>query len=180
MSNIKYKILNLDSIFDGVRAIYKEAIQQRNELENIAEFARDRIVAETRKGNDLTGNAGAKQPPLSPGYVAYRRRVQKGKGKGWGGGPLPKPDLQFFSPKRSNLTLTGELLNSIDYKVSVSSKSIIIEPTGVRSDGSTNKEVAKDLANKGRYFLGLDERGFQRMRKVIIEAIRRVALKKGY
>jgi hypothetical protein len=82
--------------------------------------------------------------------------------------------------------LTGQLLNSIDYSIKAEDKKIVIEPTGARSDGKTNKEVAEELATRktrlaprGRKFLGLDERGFQRIRNLIVEAIRRLALKKG-
>jgi len=197
---ITYRLGNIDSVFNAVRSIYEDLTTQRDELDKIAKFARDRIVAETRKGYDLTRN-GEKQPELSEPYIAYRRRLSRrfketGKQVGAGlsveqamrnqaidskRGPTPTPDSTFFKPAKSNLTLTGQLLNSIDYKVGHEGKTIIIEPTGVRDDGLTNKQVAESLASRKtkRKFLGLDERGFQRIRNLIVEAIRRLALKKG-
>lgn len=201
-SNVTYKIKNMDSVFNAVRAIYDDLTTQADELDKIGQFTRDRIVAETRKGNDLTRSD--KQPPLSEGYIGYRRRlgqrvgsldkVASGKGSQRDvvrsmsvNKDTPTPDSSFFSPARSNLTLTGQLLNSIDYEVIASEKKIIIQPTGSRNDGKTNLEVATELATRktrlapdGRKFLGLDDNGFKRIRNLIVEAIRRIALNKGF
>lgn len=199
--NIQYKVTGIASVFNAVRSIYEDLTTQKEELDKIGKFTRDRIVAETRKGNDLT--SGGKQPELSEGYIAYRRslgkktnalgRVAEGSGKKRDlelaskiTNKTPTPDMTFFRPAKSNLTLTGQLMESIEYTVRAEDKKIIIEPTGVRDDGKTNKEVAEELSRRktrlapdGRKFLGLDERGFQRIRNLIVEAIRRLALKKG-
>lgn len=201
-NNIQYKVKNIDSVFNAVKEIYKDLTSQKDELDKIGQFVKDRIVSEARKGNDLT-NEGAKQPELSEGYIGYRRRLgQKAKaadriGQDKGtkkdfervstiGIQTPIPDGTFFRPSKSNLTLTGQLLNSIEYTVDAGKHSIKVEPTGVRNDGKTNKEVAQELATRktrlapnGRKFLGLDTRGFERIRNRIVEAIRRIALKKG-
>lgn len=204
---ISYRVSNIDSVFNAIRAIYEDLTTQAEELDKIGKFTRDRIVAETRKGKDLTNN-GAKQPELSEGYIAWRRSLGArfkatdraanaiAEGRDVSRSDLkkiskithrtPTPDSTFFKPAKSNLTLTGQLLNSIEYTVKVSERKIIIEPTGSRDDGKTNKQVAEELATRstglaprGRKFLGLDERGFQRIRNLIVEAIRRLALKKG-
>ena len=167
---ITYEVKNMDSVFNAVKAVYNDLAKERRELDSIAKFARDRIVAETRKGKDLSRDR--KQPPLSPNYIKYRERVARGEED-------ITPDGQFFSPKRSTLTLTGQLLDNIEYSVKPSQNKITIEPTGLRRDGLTNKEVASDLARRDRTFLGLDERGFARIRNRIVEAIRRLAIKKG-
>lgn len=175
------KVTGIKSVFNAIESIFKEASEVK--LQEIGEFARNRVVAETRKGKDLTKESD--QPGLSPGYIEYR----KGLVKRWGGKfkkgqrvteHTPIPDPTFFRPAKSNVTLTGQLLESIQYKIRKSEKTVIIEPTGTRDDGLTNKEVAEDLAKRGRTFLGLDQRGVQRIRNIVIEAIRRIALKKGY
>lgn len=202
IGGISYRVKNIESVFNAVQSIYKDLTTQAEELDKIGEFARDRIVAETRKGYDLTEN-GAPQPELSESYIAWRRtlanrgraleRVSKGSQKQKDlelvsgiTERTPTPDSTFFRAAKSNLTLTGQLLNSIEYTVKASQKKIIIEPTGFRDDGKTNLEVAEELATRktrlapfGRKFLGLDDRGFQRIRNLIVEAIRRLALKKG-
>jgi len=202
---ITYRVKNIDSVFNAVRALYDDLTTQTSELDKIGKFTRDRIVAETRKGFDLT-NDGAKQPELSEGYIAYRRQLGKkfrkaDKDVALGmsiddaikknkldtkAKPTPTPDSTFFNPGKSNLTLTGQLLESIEYTIRADEKKIIIEPKGSRDDGKTNKEVAEELATRktrlapnGRKFMGLDERGFKRIRNLIVEAIRRLALKKG-
>ena len=196
---ITYRVKNIDSVFNAVRALYDDLTTQTSELDKIGKFTRDRIVAETRKGNDLT-NDGAKQPVLSEGYIGWRRgivsarKIEAGthktgdfaKAARISGKNKTQPDSSFFVPSKSNLTLTGQLLNSIEYTVKATQKTIVIEPTGSRDDGKTNKEVAEELATRktrlapnGRKFMGLDERGFKRIRNLIVEAIRRLALKKG-
>ena len=199
---VTYRVKNVKSVFNAVEAIYRDLTQQKEELDKIGKFARDRIVAETRKGNDLTQEK--KQPELSEGYIGYRRRL-KSRGKkfekelaksgnvesAFKAGNIradtPTPDSTFFVPQKSNLTLTGQLLNSIDYEVVQEDKKIVIKPTGSRDDGKTNLEVATELATRktrlapqGRKFLGLDKRGFQRIRNLIVESIRRIAHKKGF
>lgn len=203
-SNFSYRISNIDSVFNAVKEIYKDLTTQASELDKIGKFARDRIVAETRKGRDLPQDSVEYQPELSEAYIAYRKslaskgrsldRIAKDQGKESDfkkaasiRANTPTPDSTFFRPTKSNLTLTGQLLNSIDYTVKASQRKIIIEPTGTRDDGLTNKEVALELATRktrlapqGRKFLGLDNRGFDRIRNLIVEAIRRIALKKGF
>lgn len=176
--SIKYRVKNMDSIVTALRNIYKDVTRSEVELTKIAQFLRDRVVAETRKGNDLT-QGGRKQPPLSEGYIDYRVRVDRGE-EGVRGDPT------FFKVNVSNLTLTGQMLDSIEYKITPSQNKIVIEPTGVRDDGLRNVDVAMELANRstrlaprGRKFLGVDDRGYKRVRALVVEAIRRMALRKG-
>ena len=163
----KTKIKNVKSVFNAIEKVFKDTLQSQAMYDNIATFTQDRVVTQTRLGNDLTtGDKANKQPPLADGYVKYWKRVQEGKTK-------IAPDPRFFSPKRSNLTLTGQLLNSIKATVVKSKRQVVIEPTGKRDDGLTNKEVASELADNGRKFLGLDLIGVQRIRRMVLEVLRR-------
>lgn len=171
--SIKYRLKNMDPIIKAIRELYSDIAHQESSLDGIGKFVRDRIVAETRKGNDLT-KGGIKQPPLSEGYIQKRYKLKSGV------------DKTFFRPSLSNLTLSGQLLDSIEYKITVSQSKIVISPTGVRDDGMRNEALAQELADRstrlaprGRHFLGLDDRGYKRIRAKIIEAIRRMAEKKG-
>src|SRR5690606_18358399 len=98
------------------------------------------------------------------------------------GGFKPGP---FFRWDKSNLTQTGQLLDSL--KADIKKNKITIEPTGNRDPGlsgrdefSTNKELARDLAGRGFLFLGLDGTGVKRIKQMIIDEIRRLRLKSGF
>lgn len=160
----KVKINNLKTVFEGIKKIFKESIERKDKLDQIKEFVVKRIQAETRKGFDLSRD-GAPQPDLSDGYVRMRERFQET-------GEIDL-DRKFFRPEKSNLTLTGQLLSSLNGTVSEKNRTIEVFVEGSRNDGTTNSKVAKDLADRGRTFLGLDEKGVTRIRKMVLDEIRK-------
>lgn len=162
----KVRVKNLKSVFNAINKVFDNSIKKESFLEMVKDFATLRIQAETRKGQDLVNER--KQPPLSPGYIEFRKRLAKGLSKE----PI-KVDPEFFVPSKSNLTLTGEMLSSLTGKIIKSQSSIEISVTGRRSDGKSNKEVAEDLASRGRKFLGLDVKGIRLIRKMVLDEIRR-------
>jgi len=58
------------------------------------------------------------------------------------------------TPSRSNLTRTGQLLESIDV-ITVSEGQVTVGPKGSRSEGGTNEQVGKYVAEQGRPFNNL-------------------------
>lgn len=56
------------------------------------------------------------------------------------------------TPGKSNLTLTGQMLASLRGKVTGLGKGII-EPTGSRTEGMTNKQIATFVQENGRVFM---------------------------
>lgn len=163
----KVRIKNLKSVFNSIDKVLKNTVENQSMYGEIAKFSETRIVQQTRVGKDLsTGDKAEKQPELSSGYIKYRERVKSGKTD-------IKPDPQFFKPRKSNLTLTGQLLNSIRGTIVKSKRQVVIDPTGGRDDNLTNKEVASDLAKRGRTFLGLDKIGVQRIRRIVLDVLRR-------
>lgn len=163
----KVRIKNLKSVFNAIDKVIKDTVQNQSMYNDIAKFAETRVVQQTRAGKDLTSSEdGDKQPELSEGYIKFRNRVKSGKTD-------IKPDPQFFRPRSSNLTLTGQLLKSIRGTIVKSKRQVVVEPTGNRDDGLTNKEVASDLAKRGRTFLGLDKIGIQRIRRIVLDVLRR-------
>lgn len=181
----KVKILNLDSVLKRIENLFeKDAINEKL-ITDITELVTTRVVAQTRSGKDLSRD-GKPQPALSESTIRIRYRNFYGKTKP----DAPtyfKPDKQFFRIDFSNLTATGQMLDSIKGRFVKSTKQIIVEPTGNRdpslqnnSEFKTNKELAKDLANRGRTFLGLDRVGIQRVRKLILEEIIKFKKRRGF
>lgn len=105
--------------------------------QTLDEVGRDIKVAiqlSTRKGKSLV--TGKPFAPLKPSTVAFRRRYDGLKGID-------------FRPKKSNLTLSGQMIESLSYRTNVQTNTVTVEPTGQRfttRSGErryTNKRVAK-------------------------------------
>ena len=115
-------------------------------LVDVGVFARDLIVKRTRLGYGVEKDLGSKKrlAKLSPNYVK-RRKMFEGLSEN-------------TRPSRSNLTLTGQMLDSI---ISTAKTGIIeIKPTGRRDDGKRNVDIARYQEEGGR---GRPKRIFMRI-----------------
>ena len=120
-------------------------------LIQIAEKIIDIIVKRTKSGKGVSDDkvedpALIKLASLSSGYIEYRKKVKLGS---------------FGSPSKSNLTLTGQMLDSLIYKIV--NNGILIDVANTKRKkaiGSgyvkqTNQEVAGYVSENGRPFLAL-------------------------
>jgi len=174
----KVTIKKLDRVLLNVRKVFDNTIQSQQLLNSVGEYSADRIAKQTQSGKQLTVLNGeakvpGKQPPLSPGYKKYRRRLANGDIKN----SRVTPDKNM-RPNTSHLTLTGKLLSSLKYRVIKTRGWVEVFPYGSRkkykrNDPSTNKELAKDLAKRGRSFLGMDPKGELVIKKMINRVLRR-------
>jgi len=144
----KVKITGLAQTLKLIRELFAGSAERKEMLDEILDFVVRRVRAETRTK-----------------YIAARERMTAN-------GSV-KVDKTFFSPKRSNLTLTGQMLDSLSGLVKSKARSVEVFVEGRRDDGLTNQAVAKDLKSMGRTFLGLDEKGRGRIRKIVLDEIRR-------
>lgn len=185
MASINVKLKNLDKVLKNIQDVFDRDLVRQGMLEKIRDFAVLRIQAETRKGKDLSRD-GKEQDPLSDNTISIRRAVASGKrGPDKYGGFIP--DKTFFRVTKSNLTSTGQLLDSLEGDVDRENIQITIGPSGSR-DASlqydnkirTNIELAKDLAKRGRTFLGLDSTGVVRIKKMVLDEIRRIVVNRGF
>ncbi|MGB0257745.1 MAG: hypothetical protein ACPGES_03740 [Coraliomargarita sp.] len=117
-----------------------------------------RVQRVTRSGKYIvTGN---KLKKLSKAYIDFRRKFSGRTG-------------EFFKPAKSNLTFTGQLLESLKARSNVRTQVITLFVSGRRDDGLTNKEVAEHVAENGRPFLGIDQKGIDRIEQIGKRDIRR-------
>jgi hypothetical protein len=125
-----------------VRALKKavNATQDRTTLTAIAKAAVDKIVERTRRGFGVKTVGGNRTPlkPLADSTIQNRRRSNLSP---------------FTSATKSNLTFTGQLLNSLSFRF-VRDGKIVVVAKGNRSDGQTNKKVAT-FVSIDRPFLAL-------------------------
>lgn len=100
------------------------------------------IVKRTRLGYGVT-TQGIKQPlkKLSPGYIKFRKKQNLS---------------EFTTPSRSNLTFTGQLLDSMRVMF-VSQGRVVVGPKGLRNSKLTNEKLAEYVAKAGRPFNNLSE-----------------------
>lgn len=162
------KVKNLDRVFRKLSSVLDVA-NRKDVLTNLGQFASDRIVNTTKSGKSLVTDSkilGLKNLTIKI------RKWWKEKGK---------PVGRLFSPRRSNLTMTGQMLDAVQFKVIEAEKkvNIFVAPTsrpiegptlrGQRPERLTNEQVARKVAKDGRPFMGMDDLGKRRM----IEQVRR-------
>jgi hypothetical protein len=119
----------------------------------------------TRSGKSIVGSNSEQLKPLSQKYIEQRKkRVREGR---------KHIDPDFFSPAKSNLTLTGQMLRSIDFTKNKLKASVTVGPTGKRDDGLTNKKVAQFVSEGGRPFIGIHDKGLAQVNSIVKRYLRR-------
>lgn len=142
------------SKFTGKIADLMRDAAKQDVLRPVALKAIELIQRRTRLGYGVPdGTNGTaereKLKPLSERYIEARKKGQLG---------------DFATPKRSNLTFTGQLLASLDV-IKLTRGSVVIGPTGSRRGGGTNAQVAKYVAEQGRQFLSLSRPEAEQLRR---------------
>jgi hypothetical protein len=173
-----YKKKNLDRIAERARSIIYKRVKSgkgvkddsvqtgKAEIEKLKPLSDSYIafrsgkilyLRNTKTGGTFTFGGDLKEFKNKRGQIEYR--VNK-KGK-FIMNKLEKPKLGAFgSPKRSNLTLSGQLLESMTYRVSAKEIYIYIPSTSRNkinkydNNDKTNKEVA-EYVSKDRPFLAI-------------------------
>jgi len=145
---------------------------------NIINFAVERIKAKARlsKRMEANGTGDKRLPNLSKSYVDHKAKLTPGENG---------TDPDFFLPdsRVSNLTYTGQLLESINGRVIEQGPDrgrIGIEVTGNRRDGKiTNKELYNKLVDKNPNYqiLSLDKKAISLIRNQILQRLRRELVK---
>lgn len=182
---------------DRVIAILRGALKDPTLLRSLSDFLRTRIYQYTKRGYSLgslktttrRGNIGdpRKLKPLSESYIEYRKGLRK-SGKTKSTKLLRKAGLkkfannlemrkfgEFFSPARSNLTLTGQMLDALKADIDQNSGQAIVyvDDTSRKDSDLTNKQVAEKVAQDGRPFMGIDRVGRDRIRRTAQAFVRR-------
>lgn len=117
-----------------------------NFMREVGEETKRLIYLRTKLGYGVKSQGGvrSKLKPLSPFYVELRKLIQKD-------GLLDGTT----SPKKSNLTFSGQLLKSIKVKKAQDGR-VWVGPIGYRDDGLTNEQVANTVS-KERPFMFLSD-----------------------
>lgn len=156
----------IKKIIQKIESIKKEVLSQKN-MQAIADSVADSIKLRTRsgKGVDEQGNL-TKLDPLSDEYVETRKRKRNKLSP-------------YATPKKSNLTATGQMLDSIDTAINGSSIIFFFKEQRTKElsgkSKSTNGQIAKYVEDGGRRFFGFSKFDKQmvlrQLRKIISDAI---------
>lgn len=121
--------------FDAFAKALTDALRDVTKIENmrdLGEFASEKIRVRTRLGYGSVNGQKVKLLPLSTPYINVRRKKQL---------------HSTTSPRKSNLTQTGQMLGSIK-SVSVRPAHVKVSPVGLRSGGRlTNSKLAEYVSN---------------------------------
>ncbi len=122
------------------------------------------IVVRTRLGYGVVrpGAPRQKLKPLSKRYIEHREDSRLSG---------------FTAPRRSNLTFTGAMLESLRIKTSKAG-AVSIEPTGGRRDGQTNAAVAGHVTKGGRPFISLSDLEIKKLARYMEKEILGKTLRK--
>lgn len=167
------RVINVEKIQSRVRVTLDKFLSSKSLLNKIGEFSRERIFSFAKSGKSLDSDeTPEKMPSLSPGYMRYRAKVEKIAQMG-----------KFFSPRRSNLTFTGQMLDALTFKTKSKKVEVFVEATARNDEPRLRKEkkkgprlnnaqVAAELAKRGRKFIGMDSLGQERIKKLVIKELR--------
>jgi hypothetical protein len=140
----------MDDGFDSFKKSFEQAMRELSSKENmrrLGEIAADMIRTRTRLGYGVKrpGASREKLEKLAEATKESKRRKRK------------RGDLSDqTTPTRSNLTDTGQLLDSLQV-TDVKEGEVTIGPKGRRSDGMTNEEVGSFVTENGRPFNNLSD-----------------------
>lgn len=100
-----YDTKELAELSSAAKAAIGGVLKDRKFQESIADTVKTDIVATTRLGKSTV--TGRKFPSLSESWIKTRRKIIAFQGA-----------PSFVRPAKSNLSLSGELLDSLEYKLS--------------------------------------------------------------
>lgn len=143
---------NFKAVLDKLRKTIGEESVKPEHLKALGDEAVRLITVRTRLGYgvDTPGAERQKLKPLSDAYIEMRRK-SRGKLSG------------MTAPARSNLTFTGQMLESL--KVIAKRFSVSIEPSGQRDDGISNQDVAQSVTRFGRPFISLSRLEIKQLKR---------------
>jgi hypothetical protein len=170
---------------DIIKSIIAEFSKAKMDLvsekatQGVADFAASMVKKRTRLGYGVNVGEKQKLDALSPSYKLYRQGKIAFFSKGTGSSrlripykPKNKPALyEETTPTKSNLTFTGQMLNSL-YGKAIGAGRFLISLSGDR-----NKTVAGYAVDLGRPFLAFSRAEVQQVigqyRKLIISFFRK-------
>ena len=150
-------VRKIDQIIRKVEELERE-LQNKRSFVRLAKLARSIVYKRTKSGKGTNGSTLNKLDGLSTNYKRWRKRVARRK-------KIGDRSVQLgagFKPSKSNLTFTGQLLDSMIIEVDRFSFGVTIPNSKRKRLGKqkripTNAEVAGFVESQGREFFALSK-----------------------
>jgi hypothetical protein len=163
--------ISTSGLIATIKTAFKNIGSDNGLYAQILNFSVERIKQTSRRSKRMETDGGEESlPTLSKGYQKQRSKLSPGQ-KG--------TDPTFFRPetKKSNVTYTGQLLNSVTGKIEKQGPDVgkmSIEFEGTRKDGITNDEVYKRLLARNPEYkiLALNKKATQNIRSIVLTKLR--------
>lgn len=169
----RVRIKNIDKVTKNIKRVFNQAKTEKTLLKNIGEFTRDRIRFNARTGKSLDNNTTPEPfPKLKENTIRRREAIQRNR--------PGVVDSKFFKANRANVTLTGQLLNSLEFFIKDNAVFIGFKKRRekiFKDDETDNNKVYDNLVKLGFGFIGLDEKGQARVKKLVLDEFRRTIKK---
>jgi hypothetical protein len=163
--------LDLNSL-KATEMITKKAINNvlssKTAMEEMGEVMITQVQFETRRGNSI--RLGTKFKSLSESWIEVRKRLAS--------------TAQAFSPRRSNVTASGQLLESLR-SIFVSKGLVQVKHIGTHKPytttdgkklgGQIDNDLLATYVQKNRPYLGVNDRAQKQIEKLLVAYIRRSA-----
>jgi hypothetical protein len=167
--NVTLKRVNFSNRRDNLKRQISRAVKSNKLLEEVAQDILTDVKGQAQSGRNPDGS---KYPSLSSSWVERRKRLS-----------TTNKVSGLYAPRRSNVTFTGEFIDSIKARINKSKGTIAIEATGTHSKyrgirkrtvGSKvkNADLATFLAEKGRNVIALRDTLLERIRSKIRRFVR--------
>jgi len=163
---------SLKNVEDNIRKSFEKVIRNQTLMRELSDTIIKDIQVQTRMGKSIP--LEQKMASITNEWKDRRKTITSEK-------------HQAFSPGRSNLTVSGQLLNSLQ-SFFVSAGKFVIRATGIhqqytykKKNGETsqignrveNERLARYVAEQGRPFIGVRKELIPRLKRIIIGYIRR-------
>ena len=172
----KVKINGLESVQLNIKNKFNKVIKNKQMLNEIGKTSVERMQFQARKAKPLQGKS--KSPGKFPsGYpksstVMARRSIAKFN-----------QTHSTFKATRGNLTITGQLIDALKFKIKGSDVTFLIKgsrkgykrKSGKRSKTPKNEVVYSHLVDRNRNFriIGFDDKLLKRINNIVKRTLRR-------
>ena len=149
---------------------FQDSLDGKNIIKELAKEAAELVYKRVKSGKGVDSDtsdspSGKSLKPLSFRYKKFREKYDGQTGP-------------FFSVGKSNLTLTGQMLGAMKWKITKLGFEIYIAKTSRNDSDSTNAEIAEYVAKQGRPFLALTVKEQRIIAKSYENKVRELARKK--
>lgn len=177
MLKVKINTRSLKLTEEKTRKVFENVIRNNQMLNDMGTTIVEDIQFQTKRGKSIPNDLKPFRE-LTPKWINKRKQISNAQSVS-----------DVFSPKRSNLSLSGQLLDSLQYKI-IGAGKITFSFFGIhkpykyqKKNGDIgkigkqieNKKLAQYVEEQGRPFMGVRDIVKERLKRTLLGYIRRSA-----